>query len=132
MEFESIAAAARAGMNHERGSLESAALRLAHIGVTYSSRADALTASQKLLAFSEQVFGSDSRVSEEDLVRQIGVTHDPTHPLANADGNVYSIKIDHVSEMVRMSTAIRAYEANVRAFNTGAEMNAAALRIGER
>lgn len=58
------------------------------------------------------------------------MVYDPTHPDADADGNVKMPNVDLSKEMVDLLAASRAYEANVTAFNTGKSMMLKALEIG--
>ncbi|MCW2956691.1 MAG: flagellar basal-body rod protein FlgC [Thermoleophilia bacterium] len=55
--------------------------------------------------------------------------HDPTHPDADDNGNVYYPNVNPVTEMVDMMTATRAYEANVTAMNAAKNMALKALDI---
>lgn len=57
--------------------------------------------------------------------------HDPENPLADESGFVYKPDINMVNEMLTLNTATRAYEANIRAFNTASEMSRKALEIGK-
>ncbi|WP_143873038.1 flagellar basal body rod protein FlgC [Catenovulum sediminis] len=123
MEIETIGSVAKSGMAYERASMELASRKLALANVAFSSIADAQAAFTQLQASSNT---SNREVANAD----IRVKHDPSHPAANSDGYVYFLSVDHVSEMARLTTALRAYEANVRAYNTSSEMNAAALQIG--
>jgi flagellar basal-body rod protein FlgC len=56
--------------------------------------------------------------------------HDPSHPDADAQGNVALPNINIVEEMVNMISASRSYEANVTAVNVTKEMASSALDIG--
>ncbi len=133
MEFESISAAARFGMAYERQSLEIASQRLAIANVAYSSAAEANKASAGINeSFKAVLMQAGVDVNTMTFSSGVREVHDPSNPVANSDGNVFFADVDHVSEMARMVTAIRAYEANVRAYNTNSEMNAAALAIGDR
>lgn len=76
----------------------------------------------------------------EDGVRIVAVTqdnspfrieHDPSHPNADADGNVRYSNVEPVLEMVNMLSASRAYEANIAAFNSAKGMIQSALTIGK-
>ena len=60
----------------------------------------------------------------------IPVRHAPGHPLAGADGNIYSSNVNMIEEMVNMMLATRSYEANVAAFNATKNMAFKALEIG--
>ncbi|TNJ33387.1 hypothetical protein E1B00_13140 [Arenimonas terrae] len=60
------------------------------------------------------------------------LSHEPGHPLADADGMVRYPAVDMVDEMTTLMTASRAYEANVRAFNLLRSMLMRALEIGAK
>ena len=55
---------------------------------------------------------------------------DPGHPDANPEGYVAYPNVNPVLEMVDLTTATRAYEANVQAINASKRMSEAALSIG--
>jgi len=57
------------------------------------------------------------------------IVNDPTHPLADAQGNVAYPNINIVNEMVDMITASRSYEANVTTLNAAKSMALKALEI---
>ena len=46
-----------------------------------------------------------------------GLIHDPSHPDADADGNVRTPNVNTVVEMTDLITATRAYEANTTSMN---------------
>lgn len=54
----------------------------------------------------------------------------PEHPDADANGMVRLPNVDLLKEMSDMMQAIRAYEANVTAFNASKSMTTASLEIG--
>ena len=56
--------------------------------------------------------------------------HDPGHPHADAKVNVSYPGVDHLTEMINLVSALRAYEANVVALNAGKVMASKALEIG--
>ena len=58
------------------------------------------------------------------------IIHDPGHPDADENGNVSMPNINVMEEMVNMMMALRAYEANVKAFNMSKGMYQKALEIG--
>jgi flagellar basal-body rod protein FlgC len=58
------------------------------------------------------------------------VVFDPGHPDADDNGYVSMPNINVIEEMVNMMTALRAYEANVRAFNVTKGMYQKALELG--
>jgi flagellar basal-body rod protein FlgC len=56
--------------------------------------------------------------------------YDPGHPDADEKGYVSMPNINVIEEMVNMMMALRAYEANVRAFNMSKGMFQKALELG--
>lgn len=58
------------------------------------------------------------------------VVYDPGHPDADESGYVSMPNINVIEEMVNMMMALRAYEANVKAFNVSKGMYQKALEIG--
>lgn len=59
------------------------------------------------------------------------MVHNPTHPLANADGYVIMPNVNPVEEMVNMISASRSYQANVEVLNTAKNMMLKTLTIGQ-
>ncbi len=58
------------------------------------------------------------------------MVYEPGNPSADDKGMVALPGVDHVSEMVNLITALRAYEANVVAMNAAKTMAVKALEIG--
>ena len=58
------------------------------------------------------------------------IVHDPGHPDADGEGNVAMPNINIIKEMVDMMTVQRAYEANIKAFNTSKAMFQKVLELG--
>ena len=58
------------------------------------------------------------------------MVYEPGHPYADAKGMVAYPAVNHTAEMVNMTSALRAYEANVTAMNAAKTMAARALDIG--
>jgi len=58
------------------------------------------------------------------------MVYDPGHPDADEKGYVAMPNINVVEEMVNMMMALRAYEANVKAFNMSRGMYQKALELG--
>jgi flagellar basal-body rod protein FlgC len=56
--------------------------------------------------------------------------YDPSHADADADGRVAMPNINVLDEMVDMTSATRAYEANVTAIKAAKRMALKALEIG--
>ena len=71
------------------------------------------------------------RVSEVvESAKPPTVIYDPGHPDADENGYVSMPSINVIEEMANMMMALRAYEANVRAFNISKGMYQKALEIG--
>ena len=57
--------------------------------------------------------------------------HDPSHPLADAEGYVTHSNVSVVEEMVNMISASRSYQNNVEVMNTARQLMLKTLRMGE-
>lgn len=55
--------------------------------------------------------------------------HDPDHPLADADGNVWTAPVDENAEMVEMLDASRQYQNLVEALSTAKQLMLDTLRM---
>ena len=55
--------------------------------------------------------------------------HDPDHPLADADGNVWTAPVDENAEMVEMLDASRQYQNLVEALSTAKQLMLETLRM---
>lgn len=130
MDLESISAIAKLGMANERNRVELASTRLAMANTGYSSLAEAATAAQHLSAQRFETLIGAERAVTEPAKTQVKPVHDPGHPNADATGTVYYLDIDPIHEMATLVSALRSYEANVRAYNTNSEMTRSALSIG--
>jgi flagellar basal-body rod protein FlgC len=58
------------------------------------------------------------------------IVYEPGHPYADSKGQVMYPGVDQPQEMLTLTTALRAYEANVIAMNAARTMAARALEIG--
>lgn len=59
------------------------------------------------------------------------MVHQPGHPLADADGNVWQAGVDPSEELVEMVEAARQYQNNVEVFSTAKALTLATLRAGQ-
>ena len=57
--------------------------------------------------------------------------HDPSHPMADADGYVTHSNVNVVDEMVNMISASRAYQNNIEVMNTARALLAKTLQMGQ-
>ncbi|RIK97604.1 MAG: flagellar basal body rod protein FlgC [Burkholderiales bacterium] len=57
--------------------------------------------------------------------------HDPSHPLADADGYVTQSNVNVVEQMVDMISASRSYQNNVEVMNTAQQLALKTLQLGQ-
>lgn len=57
--------------------------------------------------------------------------YQPQHPAADSQGFVHFANIDMAAQMVTLTEATRAYEANIKAFNAQMNMTMSALELGK-
>ncbi len=60
----------------------------------------------------------------------LATRYEPSHPSANADGNVYVSNVNTVEEMVNMISASRSYQNNVEIVNTTKDLLLQTLSMG--
>lgn len=60
----------------------------------------------------------------------VGVRHDPGHPLADADGNVFLPNVNPVEELVNLISASRTYQNNVEIIASVRQMLLDTLNLG--
>lgn len=127
-----ISEAVRFGLAHERLRLEVAShnLAIANLALKPGEVSAGKVVSVDKSDFAGQL-GIPVAVQQEgaDGIKRV---QDPNHPLADNDGYVRYANIDPTHEMATLVAATRAYEANVRAFNTVHQMATKALEIGGR
>jgi flagellar basal-body rod protein FlgC len=57
--------------------------------------------------------------------------HDPSHPLADSDGNVWEAAVDSAAELVEMVETARQYQNNVQVLSTAKGLISETLRLGQ-
>jgi flagellar basal-body rod protein FlgC len=57
--------------------------------------------------------------------------HDPSHPAADADGNVTFSNVNAVEEMVNMISASRSYQNNIEVMSTAKSLLLKTLQMGQ-
>ena len=82
------------------------------------------------MSFSGEVFEKDNLQVQQHLVSE-KKQYRPEHPAADTHGFVRVANVDMASQMVTLTEATRAYEANVKAFNNHMSMTMKALEIGK-
>lgn len=92
-------------------------------------RKDAVFQSQDM-GFSGALANAGVRVAEVRTSQEPFLTrYEPGHPDANADGVVSYPNVNPVEEMVNLTEASRAYEANIAVVRAAKAMSASALEI---
>jgi flagellar basal-body rod protein FlgC len=126
MPIESVLDAARSGLAYERLRMDAASRNIAAANVPVAPGDVARTWQVAPDTFGAHV-GGGVLALQPAATRAV---HDPSHPLADAQGMVAYPSVDMVGEMTTLMTASRGYEANVRAFNLLRGMTLRALEIG--
>ena len=62
---------------------------------------------------------------------QMRKVHNPTHPMADADGYVNQSNVNTVEEMVNMISASRSYQNNIEVMNTAKSLLLKTLQMGQ-
>lgn len=131
MELNKVENIVRFGMAYERARVEVAAhnLAMANVALATDAKSPLQTVSARL-DFAGQV-GIPNAVVESPARAETRLVHEPTHPLADANGMVHYPKVEPAMEMATLVSATRAYEANIRAYNSLKAMTLKAFEIGK-
>jgi len=130
MPLDNISDLIRAGLSYERTRAEVASYNLAVANVAMApNEASPLLRVAPAAPFASQV-GLTGNVQHQTL-SETRMVHDPSHPLADSDGMVHYPKVEAAQEMATLVSATRAYEANIRAYNSLREMTLKAFEIGK-
>jgi flagellar basal-body rod protein FlgC len=133
--------ASGSALTAERARIEVAVSNLANAGSTRSAdglpyrRRDVILTPDQVNSF-DAALGAASATGVKvagivEDTQSFQVVHDPTHPDADADGNVLMPNVKAEEEMVDLLTAARAYQANLAAVNVIRDMVAKALELGK-
>jgi len=76
----------------------------------------------------ERVVAGPVRLDDRPLPR----VHDPSHPMADAEGYYDGSSVNAIIELADAREAQRSYEANLRVFDQARQMNAAVLDLLRR
>ena len=134
MSVDSIFAASRFGLDYQRLRLEAASHNIA-VANTPSVAGHAAQLMRVALSGDsgfEAALGAASAGTPQVVAVAAGERQirDPSDPMADKNGMVSYPRVDLVDEMSTLVEASRAYEANVRAFNTLRSMALHALDVG--
>jgi flagellar basal-body rod protein FlgC len=138
MDYRAVMQIASAGMDYEKRRVDIAALNLANMHASNPSGEPTYVA-QRVVAKPVQATFSHALGLAEPATqsREVSLVPldkpprlAPAHPHANAQGFVAYPAVDQATEMLTVSTALRAYEANVAVASTARAMAVKALEIG--
>lgn len=129
MTVENISGIVQFGLEYERTRVEVAARNLAIANVPMAPGTQANVQSVGVRgAFASAFPQIDIQEKQGSEARKV---YDPAHPLADGSGMVSYPKIDPAIEMATLVAATRAYEADVRSYNTLRAMALKAFEIGK-
>jgi len=139
MDYNAAFQISASGMAVEKLRLDVTAANIANMNSAAASAAQAyrplrVVSQTTPLNFGEQfdrlAGGGVEVLAVEPQAVSARMVYEPGHPYADAKGMVAYPGVNHTAEMVNLSTALRAYEANVAAMNAAKTMAARALDIG--
>jgi flagellar basal-body rod protein FlgC len=113
--------------------LNSTASNLANAGAVAGSEASAYRAMKPVFRTIMGDSGS-ATVSVEQIAKATATPtkrHDPNHPLADAEGNVWEAAVDSAAELVEMVETARHYQNNVQVLSTAKGLISETLRLGQ-
>lgn len=123
---------AQRGMSAQLVRMNAAASNLANAGSVAASEQDAYKPIRAV--FSEDLDRASglASVAVAGVVREQAAAvrrHDPDHPLADANGDVWAAPVDENAEMVEMLEASRQYQNLVEALSTAKQLMLDTMRI---
>ncbi len=113
--------------------LNTTASNLANAGTVSGSEAGAFRAMKPVF---KMVAGKDGQatvaVDRIDTATTAPTKrHDPSHPMADKDGNVWEAAVDSAAELVEMIETSRQYQNNVQVLKTAKGLISETLRLGQ-
>jgi flagellar basal-body rod protein FlgC len=113
--------------------MNTTASNLANAGTVSGSEASAYRAMKPVF---QTIMGQDGAatvaVNRIDSATTAPVKrHDPDHPLADNDGNVWEAAVDSAAEMIEMIETSRHYQNNVQVLATTKGLISETLRLGQ-
>lgn len=118
------------GLKHEKARVEAASYNIAIANVALPNK----NAASVLQVKTHPTFLNDIKNNVYlDTVSnyQTKSSYEPSHPLADSSGMVFYPEINTATEMATLVSASRAYDANIRIFNSIKDMTAKAYEIGK-
>ena len=128
---------AGSGMSAQSLRLNTTASNLANVDSVSSSTGETYRARQPVFAtvLSNARDGmQEGGVAVNGIVESLAplrMEHNPSHPMANKDGNIFHSNVDPVTEMANMMSATRSYQNNVEIATTSKQLLLQTLRLGQ-
>jgi flagellar basal-body rod protein FlgC len=113
--------------------MNTTASNLANAGVVAGSEAQAYKTMKPVFRTS---FDAASGMSTVDVERIVTAgeaptkRYDPSNPLADADGNIFTAAVDETRELVDMMETARTYQNNVEVMQTAKQLIVDTLKMG--
>lgn len=114
--------------------MNTTASNLANAGGVASSEADAYRSMKPVFRTSYDKASGMATVDVKQVVTAGPAPtkrHDPSNPMANADGDVFESAVDETREMVDMLETARNYKNNVEVLQTAKSLMLDTLRLGK-
>ena len=113
--------------------LNTTASNLANAGTVSGSRDNAFRALRPVFRTVEDAPGVATVSVDRVVQAEIGPTrrHDPNHPLADANGDVWEAGVDTAAELIEMVESARQYQNNVQVLQTAKTLTLDTLRLGQ-
>ncbi|MFN3991070.1 MAG: flagellar basal body rod protein FlgC [Erythrobacter sp.] len=122
---------AERAMSAQMVRMNAATSNLANAGSIARSEAEAYRPIRAVFSAELDRASGMASVSASSLVREDlapAKRHDPGHPLADADGNVWEAAVDETAEMVEIMESARQYQNLVQALQTAKQLMLETLR----
>jgi flagellar basal-body rod protein FlgC len=113
--------------------LNTTASNMANAGTVSGSEASAFRAMKPVFRTVMGENGTATVAVDRIAASQTAPTkrHDPAHPLADKDGNIWEAAVDSAAELVEMIETSRQYQNNVQVLQTAKGLITETLRLGQ-
>lgn len=123
---------AQRGMSAQLVRMNAAASNLANAGTVSASEEEAYKPIRAVFAEDLDQASGLATVQVQGVVREQAAAvreHNPDHPLADENGDVWSAPVDENAEMVEMLEASRQYQNMVEALSTAKQLMLETMRL---
>jgi len=123
---------AQRGMSAQLVRMNAAASNLANAGTVTGSEAEAYRPIRAVFAEDLDRASGMASVKVQGVVRENAAAirqHEPDHPLADANGDVWTAPVDENAEMVEMLESSRQYQNMVEALSTAKQLMLETMRL---